>query len=89
MEEKNNEDELHKKEEEELEKWASEQRQKSIEMYGRDIYTDKNIGNKGIKKINSKIDFLISVLHVLIPIVVVIILIWGLVFAWGPVANKF
>jgi hypothetical protein len=87
MEEKENEDELQKITEEELKKmnmWEAEQKQKSIEKYGRDIYTNKEIGNKKMRKINNKIDNFINILHIIIPIVVAILLVAGLILAWGP-----
>jgi hypothetical protein len=87
MEEKENEDELQKITEEELKKmnmWEAEQKQKSIEKYGRDIYSNKEIGNKKMRNINNKIDKFINILHIIIPIVVAILLVAGLILAWGP-----
>jgi hypothetical protein len=94
MEEKNDEDELNKITEEEVKKmniWQAEQRQKSIEKYGKDIFTDKTIGNKNLKKlknINQKIDLMINIFHILLPIAVTVILIAGLIMAWGGLIRS-
>jgi hypothetical protein len=94
MEEKNDEDELNKITEEEVKKmniWQAEQRQKSIEKYGKDIFTDKTIRNKNLKKlknINQKIDLMINIFHILLPIAVTVILIAGLIMAWGGLIRS-
>jgi 3-methyladenine DNA glycosylase AlkD len=86
MEDNNQDEEMKKIVDEEIRKmniYEAEQRAQSIERFGRDIYTNKTVGNKKMKDINGKIDKIINIFHFLVPFIVTVLLIGGLIMAWG------
>jgi hypothetical protein len=86
MEDNNQDEEMKKIVDEEIRKmniYEAEQRAQSIEKFGRDIYTNKTVGNKKMKDINDRIDLIINIFHFLVPFIVVALLLGGLFLAWG------
>ena len=88
----NSDEELKKILEEEQKKlnwWEATQRQESIEKYGKDIYTDKEIGMKKMRKINNIIDRTLKIVWVLLIISGILVLIFLLFSGWGNLYRTY
>ena len=71
-------------EELEVRKMMEERRQRSMEMYGKDIYTDKTIGNEKVRKINKGIEKFIYFVRFAIKAIAIIFLLRILIMVWSP-----
>lgn len=71
--------------------YQAELRQRAIEKYGRDIYAQKGIATKGlkrIKKINENIEKSLKFFLILMIIFLIILIAFSLWIAWGPAYSK-
>ena len=66
-----------------LNMWEAERRQQSIEKYGRDIYTNKEIGSKKIRKFNKKLDIVVKGIIAICAFILFSFLLKILANVWG------
>lgn len=71
--------------------YQAELRQRAIEKYGRDIYAQKGIATKGLKrmkKINENIEKGLKVFLILMIIFLIALIAFALWIAWGPAYSN-